>query len=242
MAAYPVSEKVARNKISEPRKDSESVPALAVRPGGSGVCWRGVLGWAGGSSHTQGLVGCPQTPGPCVCWDALVLLYTVLLLKLLPSLILSLLTSGRCRTNQLRAVPVAIKPPHQNPARALRAIYATHSRLQLSRICLQTVICWCICSEEAAAAKGERRGGRRATSAASGREGGMKEESEQVHAGAASGLKGWTRAAHVSPRLYRQQKARTCGAVIWQRSGGCARQYKQRDIGGVHGRQRGAHL
>lgn len=105
------------------------------------MCLLGVLGCAGGSGNTQGLLGCPQPPGPCVCWDALGLLYTVLLLKLLPSLILNLLTSGRCRTNQLRAVPVAIKPPHHNPARALRAIYATHSRHQLSRICLQTVIC-----------------------------------------------------------------------------------------------------
>lgn len=141
MAAYPVSENVARNKITRPRKDWKSVPALAVRPGGFSFCVLGLLGGAGGSGNTQGLLGCPQPPVPCVCWDALALLYTVLLLKLLPSLILNLLTSGRCRTNQLRAVPVAIKPPHHNPARAPRAIYATHSRHQLSRICLQTVTC-----------------------------------------------------------------------------------------------------
>ncbi|TWW77786.1 hypothetical protein D4764_12G0011760 [Takifugu flavidus] len=91
MAAYPVSENVARNKITRPRKDAKTVPALAVRPGGFRACL-GVLGCAGGSGSTRGLLGCPQPPVPCVCWDALALLYTVLLLKLLPSLILNLLT------------------------------------------------------------------------------------------------------------------------------------------------------
>lgn len=141
MAAYPVSKTWRETKSHSPERIQRLSPLCSVRPGGFSVCLQGMLGCAGGSGNTQGLVGCPQPPVPCVCWDALGLQYTVLLLKLLPSLILSLLTSGRCRTNQLRAVPVAIKPPHHNPARALRAIYATHSRHQLSRICLQTVIC-----------------------------------------------------------------------------------------------------
>lgn len=72
--------------------------------------------------------------------DVMGLQYTVLLLKLQPSLIASLLTSGYGRTNQRHAMPVTIKPSHHNPARALPAIYATHSRHQLSRISLQTVI------------------------------------------------------------------------------------------------------
>ena len=109
------------------------------------------------------MLGCPKSPVPCVCWDALGLQYTVLLLKLQPSLIPSLLTSGRGPTNQRRAMPAIIKPPHHNPATALPAIYAAHSRHQLSRISLQTVICKWMCLEEAAA-EGERRGGRDATS------------------------------------------------------------------------------
>lgn len=123
-----------QNHTAQKKRLKQTVPALAVRPGGFSVCLRGMLARAGGSGDTQWSVGRPQPPVACVCWDALALQYTVLLLKLLPSLILSLLTSGRCRTNQLRAVPVAIKPPRPHPARAPRAIYATHSRQQLSRI------------------------------------------------------------------------------------------------------------
>lgn len=135
MAAYPVSKRGPETKSHSPENRlEETVPALAARPGGFGVCLQGMLARAGGSGDTQWSVGRPQPPVACVCWDALALQYTVLLLKLLPSLILSLLTSGRCRTNQLRAVPVAIKPPRPHPARARRAIYATHSRQQLSRI------------------------------------------------------------------------------------------------------------
>lgn len=151
MAAYPVSDN--GNRITRPRrkrkkkirkkkkKDSKTVPPLLWLSDLEGSAW---VRWdpLAAPVTLRGLSGCPQPPVPCVCWDVPALLYTVLLLKLLPSLILNLLTSGPRRTNQLRAVPVAIEPPHHNPARAPRAIYATHSRRQLSRICLQTVACW----------------------------------------------------------------------------------------------------
>lgn len=174
------------------KRFEQTVPAVAVRPGGFSVCLQGMLGCAGGSGSTQWLVGCPQPPGACVCWDALALHYTVLLLKLLPSLILSLLTSGRCRTNQLRAVPVAIKPPHHNPARALRAIYATHSRHQLSRFLPAN--CHMLVNVFGGSSRGGGRAARRETrhfccsaKCLLGMKGGMKEESEQVDAVAALG-------------------------------------------------------
>lgn len=125
---------VGKQNHTAQKRVKQTVRAVAVRAGGFGVCAQGMLGCAGGSGDTQWLVGCPEPPVACVCWDALGLQYTALLPKLLPSLIVSLLTSGRRRTNQRRAVPVAITPPHHNPARAPRAIYATHSRRQLSRI------------------------------------------------------------------------------------------------------------
>lgn len=54
--------------------------------------------------------------------------YTVLLLKLQPSLIPSLLTSGHNRTNQRSTVPAnhQASPPHHNPARG-SACYLCHT-------------------------------------------------------------------------------------------------------------------
>lgn len=147
MAAYPVSKtrretnnnnNNQKKKPTEPGEESRVSPLWLVRACVCGGCWEALAapGTLRGWWDAPSLLQDREYAG--MRWVSST---TVLLLKLLPSLILSLLTSGRCRTNQLRAVPVAIKQPHQNPARALRAIYATHSRRQLSRICLQTVMC-----------------------------------------------------------------------------------------------------